>query len=110
MYDFFIEVSDLTRDNTGGNEQDAINLALKTSPLHVRWRFFGPEFYSRSHGIRIPPNALLHDATYVAPDDHVNQKIRLLAQLQNFDRWPPLKKRLYVLHQLPGAVKRKFSK
>jgi hypothetical protein len=110
MYDFFIEVSNLTRDSTGGNEQDAINLALKTSPLRVRWRFFGPEFYSRSHGIRIPPNALLHHATCIVPYDHVNQKIWLLAQLQNFHRWHPLKKRLYVLQQLPGAVKRKLRK
>ena len=109
MYDFFIEVSNLTRDNTGGNDQDAINLAFKTSPLRVEWRFFGPEFYSRSHGIRIPPNALLHHATCVVPYDHVNQKVSLLAQLQNFDRWHPLKKRLYVLQQLPGALKRKFS-
>jgi len=42
--------------------------------------------------------------------DHVNQKISLLAQLQNFERWHPLKKQLYVLQQPPGAVQRKFSK
>jgi hypothetical protein len=108
MYDFFTEVSNLTRDSTGGNEQDAINLALKTSPLSVRWGFFGPEFYSRSHGIRIPSNALLHHATCVIPHDYVNQKISLLTQLQNFDQWHPVQKHLYVLKQLPGALKRKF--
>jgi len=108
MYDFFTEVSNLTREKTNGNEQDAINLALKASPIRVRWRFFGPEFYSRSHGIRIPPNALLHHATCVVGNDYVNQKISLLTQLQNFDQWHPAKKRLYVLQQIPGALKRKF--
>ena len=109
MYDFFVEVSDLTRGKAGGADQDAINMALKASPIRLQWRFFGPEFYSRRHGIRIPPNALLHHATCVVPKDHVNQKISLLAKLQNFDRWHPLKKRLYVFHQVPGALKRKFA-
>jgi hypothetical protein len=109
MYDFFVEVSNLTRDKTGGNEQVAINLALKTSHIRVRWRFFGPEFYSRTHGIRIPPNALLHHATCVVANDSVNQKISLLTKLQNFDQWHPLKKRLYVFQQMPGALKRKFA-
>jgi hypothetical protein len=106
MYDFFIDVSNLTRDKTGGNEQAAINLALKTSPIRVR--FFGPEFYSRSHGIRIPPNALLHHATCVVANGSPIHKISLLTKLQNFDQWHPLKKRLYVLHQLPGALKRRI--
>jgi hypothetical protein len=108
MYDFFTEVSTLTRDKTNGNEQDAINLALKASPSRVRWKLFGPEFYSRSHGIRIPPNALLHHATCITPNDYVNQKISLLTQLQNFDQWHPTKKRIYVLQQVPGALKRKL--
>lgn len=109
MYDFFVEASNLTRDKAGGNDQVAINLALKTSPIRVRWRFFGPEFYSRSHGIRIPPNALLHHATCVDASAKVNQKISLLTELQNFDQWHPLKKRIYVLQQVPGAVRRKFA-
>jgi hypothetical protein len=109
MRDFFIEVTDLTLEKTGGNEQEAINIALKTSPIRLQWRLFGPEFYSRSHGVRIPPNALLHHATCVVPKDYVNQKISLLTKLQNFDQWHPLKKRLYVLHQVPGALKRKFA-
>lgn len=109
MYEFFVEVSNLTRDKTGGNEQEAINLALKTSPIRVQWRFFGPEFYSRSHGIRIPPNALLHHATCVVANDYMNQKISFLTKLQDFDQWHPLKKRLYVFHQVPGALKRKFA-
>jgi Nucleotide-diphospho-sugar transferase len=109
MYEFFTEVSALTRDRTGGNEQDAINLALKTSSSHINWRFFGPEFYSRSHGIRIPPDALLHHATCVVPSDYINQKIALLTQLENFGRWDSMKKRLYILRQVPGALKRKFA-
>jgi hypothetical protein len=109
MYDFFIEVSNLTPDKAGGNDQVAVNMAIRTSPIHVNWRFFGPEFYSRSHGIRIPPTALLHHATCVVPNDHVNQKISMLTALQNFDQWHPVKKRLYVLQQVPGALKRKFA-
>jgi hypothetical protein len=109
MYDFFTEVSMLTPERTGGNEQDAINLALKTSPTRIRWRGFGPEFYSRSHGIRIPHNALLHHATCIVPKDYVNQKISMLENLQNFNRWHPIQKQLFVLKQLPGALKRKFA-
>jgi hypothetical protein len=109
MYDFFTEVTILTSEKTGGNEQNAINLALKTSPIRLRWRCFGPEFYSRSHGIRIPPDALLHHATCVVPNDYVNQKISMLTQLQNFNQWHPVKKRLYVLQQVPSALKRKFA-
>jgi hypothetical protein len=52
-YEFFSEVRTLARDRTGGKDQVALNLALKSSPVHINWRFFGPEFYSRSHGIRI---------------------------------------------------------
>jgi hypothetical protein len=109
MYDFFLQVNDLTNGEAAGADQEAINMALKSSPIRLQWRFFGPEFYSRSHGIRIPPTALLHHATCVAPSDYVNQKISLLTNLQNFNHWHPLKKRLYVFHQLPGALKRKFS-
>jgi hypothetical protein len=108
-YDFFIEVSNITRDKTAGNEQDAINLALRRSAVPINWRFFGPEYYSRSHGIRIPPNALLHHATCIVPRDYVNQKIALLTQLQNFYRWNPIRKRFYVLSQIPGALKRKIA-
>jgi hypothetical protein len=109
MYDFFIEVSNLTRDKAGGNDQVAINLALTTSPIRIRWRLFGPEFYSRSHGIRIPPNALLHHATCVIANGNPHHKITLLTKLQNFDQWHPLKKRLYLLHQVPGALRRRFA-
>jgi hypothetical protein len=109
MYEFFIQVSNLTRGRTAGNEQDAINLALQTSRPLINWRRFGPEFYSRSHGIRIPPDALLHHATCVVPSDYINQKIALLTQLQDFDQWNPVEKRLYVLRQIPGALKRKFA-
>jgi hypothetical protein len=108
-YEFFNEVRNLARDRTGGKDQVAINLALKSSPVHINWRFFGPEFYSRSHGIRIPYNALLHHATCVVPNDYVNQKISMLTNLQDFNEWRPLKKRFYVLKQLPGALRRKFA-
>ncbi len=93
-YDFFNKVNNLTREETGGNEQDAINLALKAAPPRVNWRFFGREFYSRTHGIGIPPNAVLHHATCVVRQAYVNQKISLHTRLQNFDRWNPLKKRI----------------
>jgi hypothetical protein len=107
--EFFEEVRELTRNETGGNEQDAINLALKTSRIRLNWRLFGLEFYSRTHGVRIPFDALLHHATCVSSKNYIQQKISLLARLQNFDRWSRLRKQLYVFQEVPGVLKRKLA-
>jgi Nucleotide-diphospho-sugar transferase len=109
MDEFFNDVRELTRKETGGNEQDAMNLALKTSRIRLNWRLFGLEFYSRTQGVRIPFNAVLHHATCVSSKDYINQKVLLLARLQNFNHWSSLRKQLYVLQEVPGVLKRKLA-
>lgn len=109
MRDFFYEVVELTSRETNGNEQPAINLALRKSSPGIKWRCFGREFYSRSHGIHIPAQAIMHHATCLVEGDAVNQKVSLLAQLQSFERWNYLTKQLYILQQIPGSVRRRFG-
>ena len=109
MEDFFNEIMYLTADKTDGNEQEAINLALKTAPVRISWRLFGREFYSRSHGIHVPSNTLMHHATCLASGDAVNQKTALLAELQEFQRWNYLTKQIHILRQIPAALKRRIA-
>jgi hypothetical protein len=109
MEDFFSEITALTADTTDGNEQVAINLALKSASVQINWRLFGREFYSRSHGIQVPSNALMHHATCLASGDAVKQKMSLLAGLQEFQRWNYLTKQYYILRQLPAALRRRLA-
>jgi hypothetical protein len=106
---FFDRVAQITKDETNGNEQEAMNSLLQVAPRAIRWRPFGLEFYARSHGIRIPFNARLHHATCVASGDPIGQKTRMLEMLHDFDQWSPIKKNWYVLRQLPSALRRKWG-
>jgi hypothetical protein len=108
MQDFFHEVGAHTANETGGNEQPAINWALQRSSIKIKWSFFGREFYARSHGICIPAGALIHHATCLVPGNAVNQKISLLTQLEDFEQWSRFRKRVYVLQQIPAAIRRRF--
>jgi hypothetical protein len=109
MEDFYEEVATITCSETDGNEQDAINLLLQRSPGRIHWCLFGREIYSRTHGFQIPPTALLHHATCFVLGNSVNQKFSLLTQLERFDRWSPLRKRLYWMIQAPAALKRRLT-
>jgi hypothetical protein len=109
MDHFFNRVSEITQEETNGNEQEALNSLLQVTAHSIRWRLFGSEFYARSHGIRIPANARLHHATCVLPSDSIGQKTQMLAALNHFDQWSPFKKNWYVLRQLPAALRRKWS-
>jgi hypothetical protein len=106
--DFFHQVNELTLNKTEGNEQDAINLALKMLVPEIRWRFFGGQFYARTHGIRIPVDAVLHHATGLVAGNAVSHKISLLKQLEHFERWGNIRRRLFVLQQLPASLRRKL--
>jgi len=107
--DFFDRVAQVTEHETDGNEQEAINSVLATAPDSIHWRLFGCEFYSRSHGIRIPQGALLHHATCVVPGDSISQKTKMLEALQHFDQWNPWERNVYVWRQLPAALRRKLG-
>ena len=107
--EFFHQVEELTLSATGGNEQDALNLVLKTGSPNIKWRFFGPEFYARTHGIGIPVNAVLHHATGLVPGNAVQHKILLLRQLEHFERWSNIRRRLFVLRQAPASLGRRLS-
>jgi len=103
---FFVAVDKVTIELTRGNEQEAINLLLQQDSS-LRWNLFGPEFYARSQGVRIPPNALLHHATNVTPGDAILKKARALTELRGFDKWNPTRKQLYVLaHQVPALIRK----
>jgi len=110
MTDFFDRVTLVTHKETGGNEQEAINSVLAIAPNSINSRLFGSEFYARSHGIRIPPDARLHHATCVVQGDSIRQKTQMLEALQHFDQWSPLKKNWYVLQRLPAALCRKLGR
>jgi Nucleotide-diphospho-sugar transferase len=106
---FFEQVEEITRSQTGGNEQDAINLVLSASSPKISWRFFGPEFYARTHGISIPVNAVLHHATGLVPGNAVQHKILLLEQLEDFEKWGNIRRRLFGWRQVPASLKRKLA-
>jgi len=110
MKDFFERITQVTQEETGGNEQEAINSVLTIAPRSINWRLFGSEFYARTHGIRIPKGALLHHATCVIPGDSIGQKTQMLHALEQFEQWNPLRKGLYTLQQLPAALRRKFGR
>jgi hypothetical protein len=109
MKDFFDRVTQVTQEETNGNEQEAINSVLTIAPRSINWRLFGSKFYARTHGIRIPKGALLHHATCVVPGDSIRQKTEMLQALQHFEQWTPLKKNLYFLRQVPAALFRKWT-
>jgi Nucleotide-diphospho-sugar transferase len=106
---FFRQVEELTLSTTDGNEQDAINLVLNSGSPKFKWQFFGREFYARTHGIAIPINAVLHHATGLVEGNGVQQKIFLLRQLEHFEKWSNIRRRLFVLQQAPASLKRKLS-
>jgi Nucleotide-diphospho-sugar transferase len=106
---FFHQVEELTLSTTGGNEQDAINLALNADSPKINWRFFGREFYARTHGIGIPVNAVLHHATGLVPGNAVLHKVLLLRQLEHFEKWSNIRRRIFVLQQAPASLRRKLS-
>jgi hypothetical protein len=110
MQFFFERVTQLTQEETNGNEQEAINSVLAVAPRSINWRLFGSEFYARTHGIRIPKGALLHHATCVVPGDSIRQKTNMLKALEHFDQWSPLRKDFYLLQQLPAALRRKWGR
>jgi hypothetical protein len=110
MWDFFERITQVTQEETNGNEQEAINSVLTIAPRSIDWRLFGSEFYARTHGIRIPRDALLHHATCVVPGDSIKQKTKMLQALQHFEHWNPLKKSFYTLQQLPAALRRKWGR
>jgi hypothetical protein len=106
---FFQSVEEVTLNQTEGNEQDAINLVLKAGSPEIGWRFFGREFYARTHGIAIPVNAVLHHATGLIPGSAVQHKVLLLRQLEHFEKWHHIRRRLFVVQQAPASLKRKLS-
>ena len=107
-HSFFVDVDKVTTELTRGNEQEAINLLLQKDSS-LRWNLFGPEFYARSHGARIPPNALLHHATNLTPGDAIQKKARALMELKDFQSWHLARKQFYVLVQQVPALFRKLT-
>jgi hypothetical protein len=107
--DFFHQVEELTLSTTRGNEQDAINLVLGSGSSKIKWGFFGREFYARTHGIGIPINAVLHHATGLVPGNAVHNKTRLLGQLEHFEKWSNIRRRLFIFQQAPASLTRKLS-
>jgi nucleotide-diphospho-sugar transferase len=103
--DFFEAVLDATVHKTQGNEQDAINLLLR-SPGALHWQLLGSQFYARSHGALLPPNLVLHHATCILPGDAVRQKIKLLSELENHHRWSLLRHILFQCKVLAKSLLR----
>ncbi len=103
---FFEKTLEITSAETNGNEQDALNLLLGEIPAPLNWKFLGPEFYARTHGLRIPGNAVLHHATCILPGDHVRQKTALLSALEGYEKWGRSRRQAYLARNGLDALAR----
>lgn len=104
--DFFRAVRAATVSETQGNEQDAINLLLRR-PQALRWQLLGDHFYARTHGVRMPRPVVMHHATCILPGDAVRQKLKLLSELENYDRWSAPRRVLFQCKTFAKAALRR---
>lgn len=105
---FFRNVLTVSKEETHGNEQDAINLLLKTTTL--KWGILPGRYYARTHGFRPPKDLALYHATCIKPGDSVRQKTELLEGMAWIMEAPSIRLPLMQFLNIGGALSRKLSR